>query len=286
MLKILSLLIMATAVFLFVRTLYGELSTRWNRRINNYALWMNTEFQAMFAEMSIERARRIITIAVVGSFVLGFLLGGGLLQRLLFASALAFGGYFGPWALIAHLRKRRLETIDNQLVDALQMMANALKSGLSLQQALELVVREMKPPIADEFGRLVKEIHLGRLTDDALRVFAERLPLEDVQLAIDSVLTLRETGGNLSETFQVIANTIVERKKVQGKINAMTAQGMTQGFVICTMPIVLMLLFAFIDPTYMRPFFTTPLGWMMMMLVFVLDGLGLWLMLFLVKVEV
>src|SRR5262249_28171206 len=152
--------------------------------------------------------------------------------------------------------KRRLKKIDDQLVDTLQMMANALKSGLNLQGSLELVVREMKPPISDEFGRLVKEINFGRLIDDALRRFAERVPLEDVQLAVDSVLTLRETGGNLSETFQVIASTIVERKKVQGKIASMTAQGMTQGVVVCLMPVALMLLFSFIDPTYMRPFFT------------------------------
>jgi tight adherence protein B len=285
-LKLLALALFMAAVTLFVRTLYAELTTRWNRRIGAYAAWMSFEFQAMFEEMSIERARRIISVSIIGSFVAGFLLGGTLAARLFLAVVLAVGGYFGPRAFVGHLRRRRIEAIDNQLVDALQLMANALRAGMSLQQALELVVREMKPPIADEFGRLVKEIHLGRLTDDALRRFAERVPLEDVQLAVDSILTLRETGGNLSETFQVIATTIVERKKVQGRIKAMTAQGMTQGVVVCVMPLLLILVFTFIDPTYMRPFFTTPLGWMMMLLVFTLDGLGLWLMLKLVKVDV
>jgi tight adherence protein B len=132
----------------------------------------------------------------------------------------------------------------------------------------------------------VKEIHLGRLVDDALRRFAERVPLEDVQLVVDSVLTLRETGGNLSETFQVIAHTIVERKKVQGRIDAMTAQGMTQGMVACAMPVVMMLMFSLIDPNFMRPFFTTALGWMMLVAVILLDGMGVWLMLKLVKVDV
>jgi tight adherence protein B len=282
----LSLTLLFAAVVIGVRTLYEEISTRWNQKIASYAAWMSIEFQGMFEDMSIERARRIITISIGGAFVFGFLLGDSIGQRLFFASLFALAGYFGPWVVVSRLGKRRLQAIDDQLVDALQMMSNALKSGLSLQQALELVVREMKPPIADEFGRLVKEIHLGRLTDDALRRFAERVPLEDVQLTVESVLTLRETGGNLSETFQVIANTIVERKKVQGKIASMTAQGMTQGVVVCLMPIALMLLFSLIDPTYMRPFFTTPLGWLMMLLVFVLDGFGLWLMFKMVKVEV
>jgi tight adherence protein B len=284
--KLVSLALLLGAVVIFVRLMYEELSARWNARIANYAAWMSVEFQGMFEDMSIERARQIITLVLIGSFVFGFLIGSSILQRLLFGLVFAFAGYFGPWFVVSRLQKRRIQAIDDQLVDALQMMANALKSGLSLQQALELVVREMKPPVSDEFGRLVKEIHLGRLTDDALKRFAERIPLEDVQLAVESILTLRETGGNLSETFSVIATTIVERKKVQGKIAAMTAQGMTQGIVVCLMPIVLMLIFSFIDPTYMRPFFTTPLGWMMMALVFVLDGLGLWLMYKLVQVDV
>jgi tight adherence protein B len=223
---------------------------------------------------------------ILGTFVFGFLLGGGFAGRVGLGLLFALGGYFLPRGLVKFLRKRRVNTIDDQLVDALGLMANSLKAGLSLQQALELVVREMKPPISDEFGRVVKEIHLGKLTDDALRRFAERLPLEDLRLAVDSILTLRETGGNLSETFQVIATTIVERKKIEGKIKSMTAQGMTQGVVMCLMPIVLIVMFAALDPNYMHPFFTTPLGWLMMAGVFSLDAVGLWLMNKLVKVEV
>jgi tight adherence protein B len=280
-LKFLSLAFLGAAVVLFVRALYEELTVWWNQRIQTYAMWMTVEFESMFEEMTVERAQRLITVIMLGSFFLGFLLGG------FFPAFVLLGaGYFLPWGLVAYLRRRRLGMVDDQLVDALLLMANALKAGLSLQQGLELVVREMKPPISDEFGRVVKEIHLGRLTDEALKRLAERVPLEDVQLAVDSILTLRETGGNLSETFQVIAHTIVERKKVQGKIKAMTAQGMSQGILVCCFPIGMMLLFTFIDPNYMRPFFNTPLGWLMMALVFVLDGLGLWLMFKLVKVEV
>ena len=108
----------------------------------------------------------------LGGFVLGLLLGDGLLGRLVATAILGLAGYFGPRLVVKWLRKRRLDAIDNQLVDTLHADVERLKAGLSLQQALELVAREMKPPIADEFGRLVKEIHLGRLTDDALRRFA------------------------------------------------------------------------------------------------------------------
>jgi tight adherence protein B len=279
--KYVALGMMLVAVVVFVRTMYEQISGWWRRRIGTYATWLTVEFESMFESMSLQRAYQFITITIIGSFLFGLLLG-GFFAAIVFACA----GYFIPWIVVTYLHYRRLGMIDDQLVDALLLMANALKAGLSFQQSLELVAREMKPPIGDEFGRLVKEIHLGRLTDDALRRFAERVPLEDVRLAVDSILTLRETGGNLSETFQVIAHTIVERKKVQGKIKAMTAQGMSQGVLICLFPIVMMLLFTFIDPNYMRPFFHSPLGWAMLVAVFVLDGAGMWLMFKLVRVAV
>jgi tight adherence protein B len=280
-LKYAALAMLLAAFVIGIRAIYEDLSQWWLRRIHTYASWLTMEFESMFEAMTIDRAYRFITITILGSFAFGLLLG-GIFAAFIFAAA----GYFVPWVIVTYLHHRRLGTIDDQLVDALLLMANALKAGLSLQQALELVAREMKPPISDEFGRLIKEIHLGRLTDDALRRFAERVPLEDVRLAVDSILTLRETGGNLSETFQVIAHTIVERKKVQGKIKAMTAQGMSQGILICLFPIVMMLLFTFIDPNYMRPFFHSALGLLMLVAVFILDGAGLWLMFKLVKVDV
>jgi len=203
-------------------------------------------------------------------------------------SAIVFGalGYFGPRGWILWKRMRRLERIDDQLVDTLLLMSNALKSGLSFQQSLELAVREIKAPMNDELERVVKEIHLGRLTDDALRRFAERVPLEDIKLSVDAILTLRETGGDLSETFEIIAKTVVERKKVQGKIKAMTSQGMSQGVLVCLMPVGMLLIFTMISPEYIRPFFNTPIGIMMLLLVFVLDAMGLWMMFKLVKVDV
>jgi len=280
-LKYAALVMLLAAFVIGIRAMYEDLSEWWLRRIHTYASWLTMEFESMFEAMTIDRAYRFITITILGSFAFGLLLG-GIFAAFIFAAA----GYFIPWVIVTYLHHRRLGTIDDQLVDALLLMANALKAGLSLQQALELVAREMKPPISDEFGRLVKEIHLGRLTDDALRRFAERVPLEDVRLAVDSILTLRETGGNLSETFQVIAHTIVERKKVQGKIKAMTAQGMSQGILICLFPIVMMLLFTFIDPNYMRPFFHSALGLLMLVAVFILDGAGLYMMFKLVKVDV
>jgi tight adherence protein B len=281
-----ALLLVLFAVTLLAWAAGHAVRTWWLARTERYAGWMAIEFGAMFREMTPGQAQRIITATVLGGIAFGFLLGDGVLGRTVAAMLLGLAGYFGPWAVVKYLRKRRLDEIDDQLVDALRMMANALKSGLSLQQAIELVTREMRAPISDEFGRVVKEIHLGQLTDHALRRMAERVPLEDLGLAIDSILMLRETGGNLSESFQVIAHTIVERKKVQGRIKTLTAQGMAQGVIVGAMPIGMLLIFSFVDANFIRPLFTTLLGWLMLAAVFVLDAAGIWLMFKLVKVQV
>ena len=274
------------ALVLFVISSGEQLGNWWDARTRKYASWMAIEFDSMFQDVTVERAQGWISYAVVGAFLMGLLAGGGVIGRLIIATGFGLLGYFLPRALVMYLRYKRLATIDDQLVDALLLMSNALKAGLSLQQAMELVVREMKPPISDEIGRVVKEIHLGMLTDDALRHLRQRVPLEDMRLAVDSILILRETGGNLSETFEVISKTIVERKKVQGKIKTLTAQGMAQGVLICMMPPGLILLFSLMDENYMKPMFNTPIGWAMLSVVFLLDAVGLYMMFKLVQVDV
>ncbi|WP_291989221.1 type II secretion system F family protein [Luteitalea sp.] len=286
LLKVVGLGVLFVAAVLFVAGGGESVGAWWRKRTRTYGSWIVDEFDAMFEAITIERAQNFITGMTVGGALIGFLLGSALASRVFFALFLAGMGYFIPRVFVLWRRHQRLDRIDDQLVDALRLMSNGLKAGLSLQQALELAVRETKPPIADELARVVKEIHLGRLMDDALRRFAERVPLEDVRIVVDSILTLRETGGNLSETFDVVANTIVERKKVSGKIKSMTAQGMTQGFIMCLMPPGMLLLFSFIDPTYTAPLFNTILGWVILAIITALDLMGLWAMLKLVKIDV
>ena len=284
--KFLALLLVGLAAVVGVRALSGILGDRWSEQVGGYGAWVAAELDKIFIEVAPARVEAWITALVTVAVALGLATGNNVTQRLFWA--VVFGGfaYYAPTVVVRWMQARYLQKVDDQLVDALRMMANALKAGLNLQQALELVTREMPDPIASVFGRVVKEIGLGRLTDDALRRMASRVPLEDVRLFTDSVLTLRETGGNLSETFGVIAETVVERKKVQGRIKTLTTQGISQGVIICMMPVVLMLIFTVIDDHYLDPFFDTPLGWLMLLAVFLLDSVGMWAILKLVKVEV
>jgi tight adherence protein B len=286
LIKLGALGVLLVATLLFTAGAGEAVGTWWTRRTQLYASWIVDEFDAMFEAVTVDRARGFITAMTVGGLLLGFLMGDSLGGRVFWALFLAGAGYMVPRGVVLWRRSARLSRIDDQLVYVLRLMSNGLKAGLSLQQSLELAVREAKPPIGDELARVVKEIHLGRLTDDALRRFAERVPLEDVRIVVDSILTLRETGGNLSETFDVVANTIVERKKVTGKIKSMTAQGMTQGAIMCLMPPGMLFLFSVIDPTYTAPLFNTVIGWLVLAVVAGLDLMGLWAMFKLVKVDV
>ena len=284
--KYLALAFVGVAAAFGVLALLDAGSARWTRTVDAYGTWVSEELDKVLITVPPTRAALWIALAVLAGAGLGVMAGNSVGPRVFWALVLGMSAYFAPMFAVRWLQARYLERVDDQLVDALRMMANALKAGLNLQQALDLVSREMPAPISTVFGRVVNEIGLGRLTDDALRRMAVRVPLEDVRLFTDSVLTLRETGGNLSETFAVIAETVVERKKVQGRIKTVTTQGVSQGVIICAMPIALMLLFTVIDENYLSPFFTTPLGWVMLFAVFLLDAVGMWAILKVVKVEV
>jgi tight adherence protein B len=151
---------------------------------------------------------------------------------------------------------------------------------------VELAATESKKPIVQEFEKVLKEVQLGQSIDHALMHMSERVALPDLELAVHSIVTLRETGGNLSETFMTVANTIVERKKVEGKIGSLTSQGLYQGYAMCAMPFIMGAMFYLMDPNYMRPMLTTGLGWALWVAVIVLDVLGMWLVMKIVKVDV
>jgi tight adherence protein B len=253
----------------------------WNRRIDRYVAWMLRTYREIEAPVETAWAQRFVTISLLVPPVVVILIGAWPL--LVVAIPL---GILAPWAWVRRKRQQYYQTIDSQLVDALVLMANSLKSGLSLMQAVELAATELKKPIASEFEKVLKEVQLGRSIDSALLAMSERVVLPDLEIAVHSIVTLRETGGNLSETFMTVASTIVERKKVEGKIAALTAQGLYQGFGMCAMPFILAALFFVMNPDFMRPMFTTPLGWAIWLIVIIMDTLGMWAILKVVKVNV
>jgi len=186
-----------------------------------------------------------------------------------------------------HLRaRRRCQSFNRQLGDALILVANSLRSGYSFLQAIEMVSREMSPPISVEFRRLLKEMNLGVPTEDALNNLAKRIDSADLDLVITAVLIQRQVGGNLAEVLENIAGTIAERVKIRGEIKTLTAQGRISGLIIGLLPPVLFLILYAINPEYMALLFTHPLGKAMVAYAVASLGVGIFLLRRIVNIEV
>jgi tight adherence protein B len=192
--------------------------------------------------------------------------------------------FWATWRLpLFYIKKftkpARTKAFTLQLIDGLTLMANAMKSGLNVPQAMQIVVSEMPSPIRDEFGLVLSENKVGLTLEKAFENLAKRVDTEDVTMFVTSVNILRETGGNVAETFQTIVLTIRERVKLQGKIAAMTSQGKASAVIVGGMPFVLAGVMYAIDPVMMKPLFTHPIGWAIWVGVCILVGLGVFLIL-------
>jgi tight adherence protein B len=279
---ILVAMVAGAAITFVAYSILSPLSEWWDRYLTKWSRWMQLEFEAMHQEMPRNRARKILSYSVLVMSLLGFLVNFSVFFAILFGAL----GLLVPRWIISYLRNRRFREINAQLGEALTLVSSSLRSGLSLPQGVELVVQEMEPPISEEFAIVIKDNRLGLSFDEALSKLAERVPTPDLDMVVTAIVTIRETGANLAEVFDVIAHTVRERKKVEGKIQAMTAEGMTQGMLMCAVPPVLIIAFYFLDPTLVEPLFTTVLGILMLLLIVAMDAMGMWMILNTVKIDV
>jgi tight adherence protein B len=208
----------------------------------------------------------IMTIAftAVGG-LLGWILGGGTpsaeettVQTLATIPGILIGaavGFLAPTLYLKRQQGRRLVKFDNQLADMLSLMVNGLRAGYSVMQAMEAVAKEMPPPIADEFRRVVQEMQLGIPMDTALDNLTRRIPSKDLDLLVTAMNVQREVGGNLAEILDTISHTIRERVRVKGEIRILTSQVMMSGRFLAVMPVAVIIIMYFINRQYMMRFF-------------------------------
>lgn len=163
---------------------------------------------------------------------------------------------FIPNLYISRAAKKRVKRFNDQLGDTITMMANALRSGSSFLQTLDLVSREAPSPTASEFRRVVQEVSLGISTEAALQNLLKRVPSDDLDLLITAVGIQMESGGNLAQILDTIGHTIRERVRIKGEIAVLTAQGRISAYVITGLPIGLAIFITVVNPGYMAPIFT------------------------------
>ena len=211
--------------------------------------------------------RQFVTIKVNylvgGPAALGFILGSLTFDPfgfLIFTGFGIYGGLILPGWLLNNIRWRRGMKCEAQLMDAMILMSNGLKSGIDIVQCLEMVQRDLVPPISEEFGLALKNYQLGTSLERALEGIEERVQSRLLAYMIKAVVIQRQVGGNLTKIFDRIVDNIREETKLIEKTAAMTAQQRIQAIVVGLMPWVMFtVMFAF-QPGPMKEYYFTPLG--------------------------
>ena len=181
---------------------------------------------------------------------------------------------FIPKYLVSRLRKNRITAFERQLPDALLMVSGGMRAGASLAVALESMVKEQKPPLAQEFDLMLREQRLGIDFDTALSNMEKRMPLPDFILLVAAMRITKEVGGNFAEILESLSITLRRKLEMEGKIKALTAQGKLQGIVMACLPLFLMGILTLMEQEAMAPLYNTLYGWITLFVIFVMVGLG------------
>jgi tight adherence protein B len=170
----------------------------------------------------------------------------------------AFVGFMLPRFWLGRRKSGRLGSFNKQLPDTITLLANGLRAGSSFLQAVELVVRESRPPVSTEFSRVIREVNLGLPFEQAMENMVRRVRSDDLELMATAINIQHTVGGNLAEILDSIAFTIRERIRIKGEIRTLTAQQRLSGYVVGFLPIGLAGFLFVAAPNFMAPMFEKP----------------------------
>lgn len=223
------------------------------------------------------------------SFACGF---AGMMLALMFHLPLLIAVLSGiaaagmPLLFLLRRKRQRLNKIEEQLPDALDLMSRALRAGHALPSAIKMVGDEMADPIAAEFSIMFDEINYGIPIGDALRNLSTRVPSTDVGYFVVAVQIQRETGGNLTEILGNIAAIVRERLKLFGQIRTFSAEGRLSAWILCLLPFCLAALINLLNPDFMKVLWTDPMGPRMLSVMAVFMVIGIFWMRKIIRIRV
>lgn len=236
------------------------------------------DFNRQFVTIDI----KYIVFGTVGLFaVMGLIFGlmiGGFTGVFIFLLVVFLGGVVSirmPMAVLDTLKKSRGKRVNKQLMDALILLSNSLRSGMDIVQGFELVSRDMLPPISDEFGLVLKNYQLGTPFEKALDGLSDRVESRMLAYIIKAIIIQRQVGGNLTVIFARLVENIREESKLEEKLQAMTAQQKIQSIVVSIMPFVMMFVMFIFNPTQMISFYTSPVGMFVFLFCIIWIGIGM-----------
>ena len=195
-------------------------------------------------------------------------------DRLILAPVLLVAA-IATFLVVVRLRlKKRLREIRYQLPDVIELIATSLKAGSSIRAAILQVARQSPRPISRELGILERSQRIGVPLDTALEQWSKRLGIEEVGLLSFTISVSSASGGNLSESLDRLAATFRQRLMLEEKVDALTAQGRLQSWVMIALPVMLAIVLAVMDFESMAPLWRTDVGLVVLATVVTLEILG------------
>ncbi len=211
----------------------------------------------------------------VGSFVAAMVFGfvGLISGQQLWVSALLLlvGGIGMPRWLINFFRDRRQKKFTHEFSNAIDVIVRGVKSGLPVNECLQIISREAPVPVNEEFHMLTEGIRVGMTLEHSLDRMYKRMPLQEVRFFSIVLLIQQKTGGNLAEALSNLATVLRNRKLMAGKIKALSAEAKASAMIIGSLPFLVMGAVKLSSPEYLDPLFITRTG------NFILLGAGLWM---------
>ena len=231
------------------------------------------------------RAGNFLMFCVVGAAAFGllFFIAGG---NLILGWAGAILGFFVPYAYASHMRQKRFQRFEEKFPEAIDTLARAVRAGHAFTTALEMIANEVSEPVAGEFRQLYEEQKFGLPVRDALINLAERIPLVDVKFFVTAVMLQRETGGNLAEILDNLSYVIRERFKILRQVRVHTAQGRLTMVLLMALPPTIVVIMLSINPGFIRPLFTDPLGHALIVVGITLQTLGYFFIRRIIRIQV
>jgi tight adherence protein B len=205
------------------------------------------------------------SVASLMVYSLGLFLGGYFLAWLfapmvLIDLAAGAGLSLLPYGILSFKRTRRISAFNAALAESIDMLARALRAGHSVVGAMEMLATNAQEPAASEFGEIFKQQNLGLPLRDALMQLLDRVPSADLRVLVTAILVQKDTGGNLAEILDRTVFVIRERLRIQGEIQTQTAQGRLTGWILSSLPIVMLVLLNLVNPGYSQILLTDPFG--------------------------
>jgi tight adherence protein B len=194
-------------------------------------------------------------------------------------------GLFLPIMWLGMKERKRLDSFQEQLPEAIDMLVSAMKAGYSFQAAMKFIGEEVPQPLGPEFARFYEEQRLGMEVRTALLALQERVNSLDLRMFVTAILIQRETGGNLSEVLGKISTLMRERSALKGEIATLTAESKLSARILGALPFVVFGMVNLLNPGFMRPMMQTSIGPWVFAGAALMVAFGYWVMMRIADIE-